>query len=70
MHIRQRLQIERIRCEAEGYLELGMPGHALRALQRFGRAVHGDASGCYLMGESLRLLSRYGEAIVPPQSKP
>lgn len=42
-----------------------MPGHALGALQRHGRAVHGDANGCYLMGESLRQLSRYREAIIP-----
>ena len=65
MNIQQRLRIERIRSEAEGYLELGMPGHALEALQCHGRVIHGDASGCYLMGESLRLLSRYREAIIP-----
>ncbi len=65
MVIQQRLRVERVRCEAEGYLELGMPGHALCALQRHGASVHGDASGCYLMGESLRLLSRYREAIIP-----
>jgi tetratricopeptide (TPR) repeat protein len=65
MDIQQRLRIDRVRREAEGYLELGMPAHALGTLQRHGRTVHGDASGCYLMGESLRLLSRYREAIIP-----
>lgn len=51
--------------EAEGYLELAMPEHALRALQRRGQLVHGDARGCYLLGETLRELRRYREAIVP-----
>jgi len=56
---------QRVRCEAEGYLELGMPLHALRALQHNGKIVHSDARGCYLLGESLRELHRYREAIFP-----
>jgi tetratricopeptide (TPR) repeat protein len=61
--LKERLQ--RTRREAEGYLELGMPSHALRSLQRQGKVVHGDGRGCYLLGESLRELDRYREAIFP-----
>ena len=57
--------MRRVRREAEGYLELGMPEHALRSLQRRGQLVHGDARGCYLLGEALRELHRYHEAIFP-----
>jgi tetratricopeptide (TPR) repeat protein len=57
--------IQRTICEAEGYLELGMMEHALGALQRRGKLVHGSGRACYLMGESLRELERYREAIVP-----
>ena len=61
--VRERLL--RTRREAEGYLELGMPEHALRSLQRRGKVVHADARGCYLLGEALRELRRYREAIIP-----
>lgn len=67
MTILVRERLRRIRREAEGYLELAMPEHALHALQRYGKSVHGDARGCYLMGESLRELRRYREAILPLQ---
>ena len=60
-----RERILRVRREAEGYLELGMPEHALRALQRRSKIVNSDARGCYLMGESLRELCCYREAIFP-----
>ncbi len=55
----------RIRREAEGYLELGMPQHSLLALRKREKLVHSDARGCYLLGESLRELHRYREAIHP-----
>lgn len=61
----ERLSLRRVVTEAEGYLELGMPEHALRTLQRRGSLVHGDARGSYLLGESLRLLRRYREAVLP-----
>jgi tetratricopeptide (TPR) repeat protein len=51
--------------EAEGYLELGMKDHALRSLQRRGTLVHGNGRACYLMGETLRELSRFEEALFP-----
>lgn len=61
----RRQQLQRTRREAEGYLELGMPQHALTALQRNGKLVHGDARGCYLLGEALREMRHYGAAIAP-----
>src|SRR5437016_4815401 len=39
--------------------------HALRALQRRGSLVHGNGRACYLLGEALRELSRYEEALLP-----
>ena len=51
--------------EAEGYTELGMLEHALRALQRRGSLVHGNGRACYLLGEALRELARYEEALLP-----
>ena len=65
MNYPTRHRLQRARGAAEGYLELGMPEHALQALQRHGNAVQSDARGCYLLGECLRELCRYDEAIVP-----
>jgi tetratricopeptide (TPR) repeat protein len=62
---RNRIILGRAIEEAEGYFELGMLEHALRALQRRGALVHGDGRGCYLLGEALRELSRYEEALLP-----
>ena len=60
-----RTRTRRIRREAEGYLELGMPKHALLALERHYQLVQGDARGCYLLGEALREMRQYGQAIAP-----
>jgi tetratricopeptide (TPR) repeat protein len=65
MPIQSRIQVQRACVEAEGYLELGMAEAALKTLQRRGHLVHGDARGCYLLGETLRELRRYREAIFP-----
>ena len=65
MPLNLRMQLHRSCVEAEGYLELAMPAQALRTLQRRGQLVHGDARGCYLLGEALRELERYREAIYP-----
>lgn len=51
--------------EADGYIELGMMEHALRALQRRGALVHANGRACYMLGEALRELARYEEALVP-----
>jgi tetratricopeptide (TPR) repeat protein len=62
---RNRILLTRAIEEAEGYTELGMLEHALRALQRRGALVHGNGRACYLLGEALRELSRYEEALLP-----
>jgi tetratricopeptide (TPR) repeat protein len=62
---RHRIQLRRAIEEAEGYLELGLKAHALRALQHRGTLVHGNGRACYLMGETLRELERFEEALFP-----
>ena len=64
---RNRIQLRRTIEEAEGYIELGMNEHALRSLQRRGALVHGNGRACYLMGETLREMARYEEALLPLQ---
>jgi len=53
--------------EAEGYLELGMPAHALRSLRRVEQVSHDDPYSLYLKGETLRTLERFEEALEPLQ---
>lgn len=67
-----RTQNEQIFQQAEGYLELEMPGHALTALDRLAdRAAleAGESSlaphAWYLRGEALRSMERYEEALGP-----
>lgn len=62
---RRRRQLACASREAEGYLELGMARNALHALQRRGALVFGDGRACYLLGESLREMSRFREAVSP-----
>ena len=62
---RNRILLSRAIDEAEGYIDLGMKEHALRALQRRGALVHSDGRACYLLGEALRELDRYEEALLP-----
>ena len=64
---RSRILLRRTIEEAEGYLELGMNEHALRALQRRGALVHGNGRACYLLGDTLRCLARFEEALLPLQ---
>jgi tetratricopeptide (TPR) repeat protein len=62
---RNRILLGRAIEEAEGYTELGMKDHALHALQRRGALVHGNGKACYLLGDTLRELHRYEEALLP-----
>jgi Flp pilus assembly protein TadD len=55
----------KIQNEARGYLELGMAQQAISALSRLGDPIALDANGLYILGESLRTLERYDEAIGP-----
>jgi tetratricopeptide (TPR) repeat protein len=54
----------RLILEAEGYLELGMPQHALRAIARICEPDELDGHAAFLKGDALRSLERYGEAVV------
>lgn len=65
MENRLRARRTRIEREAEGYLELGMAQHALQSLERLGDPAALDARALYLLGESLRDLERYCEAVAP-----
>lgn len=62
---RHRMQLDSASREAEGYLELGMHTQALRSLQRRGKLAHSDDNACYLMGECLREMDRFDEALYP-----
>jgi Flp pilus assembly protein TadD len=65
MASKQRVRSTKIESEAEGYLELGLPQHALQALGRLGNPASFDTRALYLWGEGLLALKRYFEAIVP-----
>jgi tetratricopeptide (TPR) repeat protein len=60
-------RIRRQQCvqQAEGYLELGMPLHALAILDRAGPSDTLSDHALYLKGEGLRALGKYREAIEP-----
>lgn len=60
-----RILLHRAIEEAEGYIDLGMMEHALKALQRRGALVHGNGRACFMLGEALRELGRYEEALLP-----
>jgi Flp pilus assembly protein TadD len=60
-----RIRLQQIEREAEGYLELGMALDALDALARRGAEVPLSAHGHHLEGEALRALERYEDALAP-----
>ena len=60
-----RIQLRRAIEEAEGYLELGMRKAAFGALQRRHSLVQANGRASYLLGETLRELDRYDEALFP-----
>jgi Flp pilus assembly protein TadD len=59
-----RIRRQQILRAAEGYLELEMPGHALRSVERL-NSEEMSAEAFHLQGEALRALGRFDEAIVP-----
>jgi Flp pilus assembly protein TadD len=65
MNARNSIRRGKIVNEAAGYLELGMAQQALSALSRLGDQSALDANGLYILGESLRSLKRFEEAIEP-----
>ena len=65
MSTRNRIRLRQAERQAEGYLELGMPQHALDALARLEKPADFSAVAYYLWGEALRAMERYDEALVP-----
>jgi tetratricopeptide (TPR) repeat protein len=59
-----RIRIQRVLREAEGYLELNMPQTALDLLSRITEPGTFRGQQLYWTGEALRALDRYDEAIV------
>ena len=65
MSSKDRIRETKIQRAAEGYLELGMPQHALDTLARLGDPDSLDGHALYLRGEALRAMERYPEALLP-----
>lgn len=65
MSLQSQIRQTKLQREAEGYLELGMPQHALDALARLDDPVAFEPHTFYLWGEALRELERYAEALTP-----
>jgi tetratricopeptide (TPR) repeat protein len=61
----RRVRIERLRREAEGYLELKLPDRALATLDRIENPGTFLPNVLYLRGEALRSLDRFTEALEP-----
>jgi Flp pilus assembly protein TadD len=60
-----RIRRQQLVLQAEGYLELGMPRHALEVLARCGDLDSLPDHALYLQGECLRALDQYREALQP-----
>lgn len=63
MAARHRIRLRQIQTEAEGYLELGMPQHALDVLERLGGPTHFTSQIFFIRGEALKELGRFVEAV-------
>ncbi len=63
MSVSNRVRLQRILREADGYLELGMPEKVLETLARIDEAGTFRGQQLYLRGEALRALGQYQEAI-------
>jgi Flp pilus assembly protein TadD len=60
-----RIRRQQLVLQAEGYLELGMPRHALEVLARCGDLDSLPDHALYLQGECLRALDQFREALQP-----
>ena len=65
MAFRNRIRLRQIQTQAEGYLELGMPHHALDTLARLGDPENFNSHALYLWGDALQTLGRFAEALIP-----
>jgi tetratricopeptide (TPR) repeat protein len=61
----QAVQLERALIEAEGFLELGLPKLALKALERIRPLMDNEPVALAMYGEILRMLDRFEEALPP-----
>lgn len=60
-----RTRVNKIQREAEGFLELGLGQSALAALERLGDPQRFGPTTLYLLGEALRSLGRFDDALEP-----
>lgn len=65
MSSHDRIRRQQLVTQAEGYLELGMPRHALDVLARWGDPETFNDRALYLQGESWRALGEFRQALVP-----
>lgn len=65
MFSKERVRLNKIQREAEGYIELGLGDQAIRVLSRLGPPSAFGPSTLYLWGEALRSVDRFDEAIPP-----
>ena len=65
MYSKTRTRVNKIQREAEGFLELGLGRSALAALERLGDPHGFGPTTLYLLGEALRTLERYDDALEP-----
>ena len=65
MAVRNRIRLRQIQTQAEGYLELGMPQHALDVLARLGDPANFNSHALYLWGDALQTMGRFAEALIP-----
>lgn len=63
MSTTNRVRLQRILREAEGYLEIGMPRQALALLERVDQPGTYKGHLLYLKGEALRALEHYQDAV-------
>ena len=62
----RRVRLNQVLREAEGYLELDMPQHALDALMRLAKTDFSTSPKYYfLRGEALRATQQFGDALAP-----
>jgi tetratricopeptide (TPR) repeat protein len=64
LSVHKRIRRQQLLQQAEGYLELGMPSHAIEVLDRWEPHDVPSSRAAYLRGEALRELKRYAEAVV------
>ena len=65
MATQETIRLRRLEIEAEGYLELGMPDHALTAVHRMETMGRLSPHALLIKGHSHFLLDHFEEAVIP-----